>query len=527
MTTLITRSARVLSHAMHAASKAAVHISAAAPRSSTAIVARSSTLAVPHQDDAFTRQVKHTLFHDPSKPPVFLLHNEDGNAEGVGGDNRAVITPEHVNALLRSGTSTRPVQFYVESAQQRCFSDDDYRRAGAVIVDRGADGILRAQRPMRTHIVAPEPPFALSTKQPKPHQLRDGVCRFAFFHVHKGQDPTLLRQMVQVPTVVGGTPFMSIDYERLVDSTGARTVKFGPWAGRVGMIETLAGMGSMYPESPFARFAAAHQHQRFDKAKAALAELQRAIAQDGSLTQPFVFAFTGSGAVTAGAQEVLQQLQPSGRYEVLTPAQLLQRGQSGGLEHKIYSVHFGNKDRYATDPTTGRPVSVMPTYLPYIDAFINGIFWSKGDPRLLTAPQMDAVAQRGHRVIYADVTCDPNGSLPTPITTTDPKKTFSILDTRTGRHVRFASAGELRGLAPHETPILVHDRLPRLLPTDASMEFSTGLFPYLQAIASKHDDARSSATRHALAGACINYGSTLHPTLVPRLQEIAFPAQQS
>lgn len=105
-----------------------------------------------------------------------------------------------------------------------------------------------------------------------------------------------------------------IDYERIIDESGARLVAFGKYAGVAGMINILHGLGlrllALGHHTPFMHIGPAHNYRNSSMARQAIRDCGYEIAL-GMMPRsigPLTFIFTGSGNVSQGAQEVFQEL---------------------------------------------------------------------------------------------------------------------------------------------------------------------------------------------------------------------------
>jgi saccharopine dehydrogenase (NAD+, L-lysine-forming) len=132
-------------------------------------------------------------------------------------ERRAPLIPSHVRELQQN----YPLEVWVQPSATRVFSDDDYRREGAVIA--------RDLSPCQVIIAIKEIPSALI--------LPEKAYLF-FSHTAKGQAQNMgmLRQLEVKRCTL-------IDYEKITDEQGRRLVFFGRQAGQAGMADTLWALG--------------------------------------------------------------------------------------------------------------------------------------------------------------------------------------------------------------------------------------------------------------------------------------------
>jgi alpha-aminoadipic semialdehyde synthase len=114
-------------------------------------------------------------------------------------------------------------------------------------------------------------------------------------------------------------------------------------------------------------------------------------------------------------------------------------------------------------------VSRFQSYLPFLTALINGIYWDQRYPRLVSKKGLRELAQQGplRLQIIGDISCDIHGSIECTETITTPENPFLTWQPLTGTwHT---------GLAPDGVSILAVDHLPAELPRAASTGFSQAL----------------------------------------------------
>jgi alpha-aminoadipic semialdehyde synthase len=124
-----------------------------------------------------------------------------------------------------------------------------------------------------------------------------------------------------------------IDYEKMVDENGQRVVAFGKYAGVVGMIDIMHGLGLRFlalgHHTPFMHIGPAHNYHSSEMARQAIrgAGYEIALGLMPKSIGPLTFVFTGSGNVSQGAQEVFRELP----FEYVHPSQLKKVAEHGGF----------------------------------------------------------------------------------------------------------------------------------------------------------------------------------------------------
>ncbi|KAG7257703.1 hypothetical protein CRUP_031905, partial [Coryphaenoides rupestris] len=131
-----------------------------------------------------------------------------------------------------------------------------------------------------------------------------------------------------------------IDYEKMVDANGYRIVAFGQWAGVAGMINILHGLGLRFlalgHHTPFMHIGMAHNYRNVSQAVQAVRDCGYEISM-GLMPKsigPVTFCFTGTGNVSKGAQDIINELP----VEYVEPHELQDVCETGGMAHNYRNV---------------------------------------------------------------------------------------------------------------------------------------------------------------------------------------------
>lgn len=389
--------------------------------------------------------------------PLIGIRREDKNRWEI----RAPLVPEDVQALTAAGLSC-----HVQKSPLRVFPDEAYRAAGARIVSHLDD--------CDVVIGIKEMPRAI---------FRAGGTYLFFSHTIKAQagNMPMLRQLLDVGATL-------IDYEKIVDAQGRRLVFFGRYAGLAGMIDTLWALGRRLEhegiDSPFRTVRRAFEYENVAHVKREIAAVGHDIRRNGlpEVLRPFVCGFAGYGNVSQGAQEIFDLLPAHG----VAPQAL---GELNGKFAECAKVVF--HEEHLVAPPDGQPFvlsdyyahperyrSIFSQYLPHLTLLVNGIYWEKKYPRLVTRDDV-ATLYGGQRVprlrVIGDISCDVNGSIECTTQATDPGDPVYVYEPATGKtHAGVVGQGPV---------ILAVDILPCELPRDASCYFSATLRPLLMQLA--------------------------------------------
>uniref|UniRef100_A0A8C5A6T8 Aminoadipate-semialdehyde synthase n=1 Tax=Gadus morhua TaxID=8049 RepID=A0A8C5A6T8_GADMO len=438
---------------------------------------------------------------------VVAIRREDLNPW----ERRAPLAPRHVKELTAAGHTV-----LVQPSNGRAIHEKYYERVGAVIQEDISEASL-----------------IIGVKRPPEEKVFPRKTYAFFSHTIKAQEANmgllddLLKKEVRL-----------IDYEKMVDANGFRIVAFGQWAGVAGMINILHGLGLRFlalgHNTPFMHIGMAHNYRNVSQAVQAVRDCGYEISM-GLMPKsvgPITFCFTGTGNVSKGAQDILNELP----VEYVEPPELKDVSQTGDMT-KVYATvlsrhhHLMRKTDGVYDPLEyeyhpERYTSHFRTSVaPYTTCLINGIYWDPRPPPAAThrytttiiilplslPPSLSPSPSR--LLAICDISADPGGSIGfmTECTTID--KPFCMYDADT--HIDHDSV-EGNGIL-----MCSIDNLPAQLPIEATEYFGDRLFPYIWEM------VRSSL--HGLTHPLIVGDGTVRsawsdPPLVPRVSGRRFGA---
>ncbi|AQK56126.1 Lysine-ketoglutarate reductase/saccharopine dehydrogenase1 [Zea mays] len=194
-------------------------------------------------------------------------------------ERRAPLTPSHCARLLLGGGKNGPRvnRIIVQPSTRRIHHDAQYEDAGCEISeDLSECGLI------------------IGIKQPKLQMILSDRAYAFFSHTHKAQKENmpLLDKILEERVSL-------FDYELIVGDDGKRSLAFGKFAGRAGLIDFLHGLGQRYLSlgysTPFLSLGQSHMYPSLAAAKAAVIVVAEEIATFGlpSGICPIVFVFTG------------------------------------------------------------------------------------------------------------------------------------------------------------------------------------------------------------------------------------------
>ncbi|CAF0842961.1 unnamed protein product [Rotaria sordida] len=415
-----------------------------------------------------------TSFYRSRSEHVIGIRREDQSPW----ERRAPLAPEQVRTLVKDHN----IKVLIQPSNRRAFPLSSYADAGAIVKEDLSEASA-----------------IIGVKQVPVDLLLPNKTYIMFSHTHKAQvdNMPLLDACLEKKITI-------IDYEKLVDDRGVRLVAFGKYAGFVGMINILHGLGLRFlalgHHTPFIHIAPVHNYRNGEQARMAIRDAGYEIAL-GLMPKsigPIIIVFTGAGNVSQGAQEVFREFP----VEYVNAEALPEIAQHGAT-NKIYGCvilredHLVNKqtgqydeEEYVKYPE--RYTSAFNTKIaPYATCIINGIYWESSQPKLLRVtdanqliaapPEWTPNASKPgcptlpHRLLaICDITADKYGSIELVQHTTTIDHPFLLYNPKTDTSVEnFHGPGIL---------VCSIDNMPTQLPLEATSFFGSRLLPLIPQI---------------------------------------------
>jgi len=370
-------------------------------------------------------------------------------------ERRAPLAPKHVKEIIEK----KIANVIVEPSTTRAFTDEEYIKAGATICSdlSTADVIF-------------------SVKEVPITKLQPNKTHVFFSHTIKAQpyNMSLLDAILE-------KKIRLIDYERIVNEKNERLIRFGPYAGFAGAIDTLSVTGVRLLEeysisNPFISLSLSKNYPSLKTALACVREVGDVIRDRGLPKQvfPFVITLTGRGSVAQGIKQVLSELPLKNITVDELPGLWARRGHETEEERKyIYFLNVSAKDwcqrklvgGFDAQEYYAHPELYESTFaekiLPYCRVIYNAIYWEPKYPRLITTEQIRTI---DHNLItIGDVSCDPYGSIEFLTRVTSISDPVLVNE----------------GIA-----LLACDHLPAEFPRSSSENFGSTLLPFVEEIVS-------------------------------------------
>lgn len=378
----------------------------------------------------------------------------------VPADNRVALTPAQCKFLIKN---IEGVQVKVEPAPDRCYTDDEYRRAGVELSNDLSDCNL-----------------LLGIKEVPVQQLIPNKRYMFFSHTKKMQpyNRALMQAMVQKQITL-------IDYECLEHKDGQRIIGFGFFAGIVGAHNGIMAYGNR---------TGAFKLERVHKIKDYRALIHTYF---GLKLPPIKIAVTGSGRVAHGILEIMNLLD----VQEVEPDEYL----SKSFDYPVYVHLKGNnlyqhqqlktyqRDHFHEHPEEYR--CLFDQYIGHTDVLMNGIYWAPNVPRLFS---MEAMSGKDFKIqTIADITDDKHGSVPCNLGDATIEQPVYGVNKLTGE--------QTEPYLPNSVDIMAVGNLPNELPRDASRYFGEQLIKYIL------DDIRKGGSAIIDRATILNNGQLTKP----------------
>lgn len=352
----------------------------------------------------------------------------------IPSDNRVALTPAQCKFLMHHFDD---ISIKVQTASNRCFTDQEYQHAGITVTDDLSDCNLLLG-------IKEVPIIALI-----PHK------KYLFFsHTKKKQayNQKLMHAMMDLGITL-------IDYECLEHKDGQRIIGFGFFAGIVGAHNGIMTYGNRTKSFHLGRVAEVRDYRELIH------------TYFGLKLPPVKIVVTGSGRVAHGIVEIMnlmdvQEVEPDEYlsrdfdypvYTHLKGADLYQHIENGNYARNDFHLHPQNYK------------SLFKPFLSQTDILMNGIYWEPGIPPFFELADLQATDFRIQ--VIADITDDKNGSVPCNL------GDATIADPVYG--VDRFTAEKTAPYLPQSIDIMAVGNLPNELPRDASRFFGEQLIKYI------------------------------------------------
>jgi hypothetical protein len=352
----------------------------------------------------------------------------------IPADNRVALTPAQCRWLHKRFSD---IQIVVQPAANRCFSDNEFERAGVEVQEdlSGCD-------------------ILLGIKEVPVDMLVDGKKYMIFSHTRKKQlhNAAMLKAMMDKNIGL-------IDYETLVHDDGQRIIGFGFFAGIVGAHNGMWAYGNRTGKFKLGRVYECRDYRQL-------------INTYFGLKVPNVkIAVTGNGRVAHGVLEVMnlmdvREVEPEDfkQQNFTYPVYAHFKG-SNLYRHKEGQVY--RRDEFHANPAMYE--CVFEEYCAHGDILMNGVYWDKNIPQLFS---WDTLKRDDFKIeTIADITDDASGSVPCNIGDGTYDNPVYGIDKLTGK--------KTEPYIKTSVDLMAVGNLPNELPRDASRYFGEQLIKHV------------------------------------------------
>ena len=365
-------------------------------------------------------------------------------------ENRSPFAPKQISNLLNKYSNLKII---VQPSKRRCFKDEDYLKAGAIIVDdlSYADVIFGVKEIEISTLIKDKTYLFFSHTSKVHHYIGKDIKDKAILYKKE-----LLRDVIKKNITL-------IDYENIRDISGEgyRYLGFGRFAGIIGAYNTLNLYLKLYNKQTLPRAFEINNYE----------QIQKLISKQNF--NKIKILVTGSGRASKGAIEMLKYA----NIKQISINDYLKKKYNEAIFCNISAKkHVERKDGkvssyqdFILNPQEYK--SKVKNYLFDTDILIACHYWDPKFPKLFIPKEINEFK---NLKIIGDVTCDINGSVPTTIRSTTIAKPNYSIDTDSMKEIELGN----KGIA-----VMAVDNLPSELPKDASEEFGdsiiTEILPYL------------------------------------------------
>ncbi len=364
-------------------------------------------------------------------------------------DNRVALTPNHCQWLLK----TMDCRIVVQPSGKRCFSNESYAKAGALLSENLGDCDV-----------------ILGIKEVPQSELLEDKTYLFFSHTKKAQphNQSLMHAMIDKRITL-------IDYECLEHEDGQRIIGFGFFAGIVGAHNGMMAYGM--------------RTQSFLLPRVYLSQDYRQLIRSyfGLKLPNIKVAVTGSGRVAHGVLEIMNLMD----IQEVESDEYLQREFSYPVYVHLKGANlYTHKDKRTYSRNDFHLNSeayecLFDSFCSQTDILINGIYWDASVPRLF---EPEALLRKDFRIqTIADVTDDAHGSIPCNLGDATIQNPVYGVDKTTLQ--------KTEPFLPGNIDVMAVGNLPNELPCDASDYFGDQLIKYvLQDLMKGESDVIERAT---------------------------------
>ena len=385
--------------------------------------------------------------------------------EARADENRTPITPNQAQTLNAKFPN---LHILVQSSKNRCFKDEDYSKAGAIIEEDISHSDV-----------------IFGVKEVEISKLINNKCYLFFSHTSKIQKD--INQATQGAAIMYKKELLReilkrnvtlIDYENIRDNLGRRYIGFGRFAGIVGCYNTLNLYLKLKKKQLLPR---TFEINNYEKIKELISKQH---------FNKLKILLTGRGRAAKGSIEVLEHA----NIKQISINDYLNKKYDDAvfcnISTKEYVERNDGKDfshqDFISSPHEYR--SKIKKYLFNTVILIASHYWNPKSPKLFSLSEINEFK---NLKIIGDITCDINGSIPTTVRPSSIAKPYYSIDKNSFQEISLGDEG---------IAITAVDNLPSELPCDSSEEFGNAVASEVLPYMINKDDGRINRATTASQG---------------------------
>ena len=368
---------------------------------------------------------------------------------------RAPLVPKHIKELKKLFTN---ISIVVQPSSKRCFSDDEYQKAGAIISeDLNSSDLILGVKEIDTRILINNKKYLFFSHTSKVQPDNSAAAQGTPGMDKKDLLKTILDKNIAL-----------IDFENIRDKNGARYLGLGRFAGIVGCYNALALYEDFLNNPKLPR--AFELNNYF---------LLKKVLQNYKFSKIKIL-ITGDGRVAKGVLELLKfsNIDQVSKDDFINNS--FDQPIFCNLKTSDY-VKTNSNDNFDLQHFINNPkkyISDSEKYLKKTNLLISAHYWDPFSPKIF---ELKNLHKFNELKVIGDITCDINGSIPTTLKSTSIENPYFYFNKKTYNEIKKSN----EALA-----IMAVDNLPSELPRDSSEEFGDGVVKEVLPYIIKEDDDR-------------------------------------
>ena len=363
-------------------------------------------------------------------------------------ESRSPLAPLHIIKLKEL---YKNLNIFVQPSKNRCFSDEEFKSAGAEIEeDLTSCNLILGVKEIGNDLLIEKKSYLFFSHTSKIQSDNSASTQGTPGMDKKELIKTILKKKITL-----------IDYENIRDNKEVRYLGFGRFAGIVGCYNSLSLFESFVNKTEMKR---AYQLKNY---KSLVEEIN---SKNFSKIKILI---TGDGRVSKGVIELLKKT----NIIEISKENFLSKNYNFPVfcnlstsDYVKYDLHDNFElEHFISNPEDYRPLTHQ--YLCDTNLLISAHYWDPRSPKIF---ELNNLHQYSKLKVIGDITCDLNGSIPTTLKSTSIKNPYYYYDKK--KFSECSSSAEALG-------VMAVDNLPSELPRDSSTEFGDGVFkevlPYI------------------------------------------------